>query len=203
MENDRHGAKQPHRFDPAKACKLDDPARFRILPPEEVLGLLDAPHGGLVVDFGTGTGAYALALAALRPDLRVAALDEQPAMLDYLKAKLAGRPVAGVEPVLSGTPAAAALAGRADRVLALNVLHELGDKALGQAAALLKPDGRVLFVDWNSQSESGEGPPRNHVYSPDEGAARVENFGFVVEKKKILRAHYALSAAYRPRINPD
>ncbi len=203
MELDRHGAKQPHRFDPAKAGKLDDPARFRLLPPEEVLRLLDAPRNGLVVDFGTGTGAYALALAALRPDLRVAALDEQAAMLEHLKAKLAARPVAGVEPVLSGTPAAAALNGRADRVLALNVLHELGDQALGQVAALLKPDGRVLFVDWNSQSAGGEGPPRDHVYSPEEGAARVQAFGFAVEKKTLLRAHYALNAAYRGRINPD
>lgn len=199
MEHDRHGAKQPHRFDPAKAVKLDDPARFRTLPPEEVLRLLDAPRGGLVVDFGTGTGAYALALAALRPDLHIAALDEQAAMLEHLKAKLAARPFAGVEPVLSGTPAAAALAGRADRVLALNVLHELGDQALGQVAALLKPDGRVLFVDWNSRSDGGEGPPRDHVYSPDEGATRVQSFGFVVEKKAVLRAHYALYAAHRAR----
>jgi cyclopropane fatty-acyl-phospholipid synthase-like methyltransferase len=192
MEHDRHGAKQPHRFDPAKAPLLDDRARFEWLPLGEVMGLLDVPDGGLVVDFGTGTGTYAIELAAARPDVKIIALDEQEAMLKRLKEKLASRPLANVEPVLSRTAAARALEGRADRVLGLNVLHEIGDDALREVGALLKPGGRVLFIDWNADVVREVGPPREHVYSPDAAESRVGGFGFQVEKRHLFRHHYAL-----------
>src|SRR5918996_2813953 len=135
-DHDRHGAKQPHRFDPAKAPRLDDRARFEWVPPADVIRLLDIPQGGLLVDFGTGTGTYAIELAAARPDARIIALDEQQEMLDRLAAKLAARPLPNLEPVMARTPAASALEGRADRVLGLNVLHELGDEAMGEVRAL-------------------------------------------------------------------
>src|SRR5689334_245531 len=119
-EHGRHGAKQPHRFDPARAGVLDDRSRFEYLPPAEVFALLDAPSGGTVVDFGTGTGTYALELARARPDLRVVALDEQEAMLDKLRAKLTSSPVPNIELVLARTAAARALVHAVDRVLGLN-----------------------------------------------------------------------------------
>ncbi|MDD5302800.1 MAG: class I SAM-dependent methyltransferase [Elusimicrobia bacterium] len=193
--DDRSGAKQPHRFDPKKAALLDDPARLEYLPPAEVAALLDAPRGGLVADFGTGTGLYALELARLRPDLSFAAIDEQDRMLALLRDKLAARPAPNVRPVLSGTPEAAALAGRVDRALALNVLHELGDSALAELAGLLAPGGRALFVDWNAAVERPFGPPRDHVLSPAEARARLERLGWRVAHERLFRFHYALAAA--------
>jgi SAM-dependent methyltransferase len=192
MEHDRRGAKQPHRFDPAKAAMLDDRARFEWLPLVDVFALLQAPQRGLVVDFGTGTGTYAIELAKARPDLEVVALDEQEAMLDRLRAKLDARPVSNLEPVLVQTPAARALEGKADRVLGLNVLHELGDTALRELISLLKPDGRALLIDWNSEVERDVGPPQNHVYSPDQASARVEKAGLWVQNCRLFRYHYAL-----------
>ena len=61
--DDRHGARQPERFDPARAALLDNPARFEHLPPDEVFAMLAAPAKSRVVDFGTGTGMYAIELA--------------------------------------------------------------------------------------------------------------------------------------------
>ncbi|HZA49196.1 MAG TPA: class I SAM-dependent methyltransferase, partial [Myxococcaceae bacterium] len=150
MKHDRHGAKQPHRFDPAKAPLLDDRARFEWVPPGEVFRLLDVPQGGVIVDFGTGTGTYAIELAAARPDVRMVALDEQQAMLDRLTAKLAARPLGNLEPMMARTGAARSLEGRVDRVLGLNVLHELGDEALEELRVLLSPRGRAVFIDWNA-----------------------------------------------------
>ena len=63
---------------------------------------------------------------------------------------------------------------------------------MAEIKALLKPSGQVLFVDWSSAIERPVGPPRDHVYSPEEGLARVQNFGFSVSKKQNFPYHYAL-----------
>ncbi|MBV8150045.1 MAG: methyltransferase domain-containing protein [Candidatus Eremiobacteraeota bacterium] len=189
---ERHGARQPARFDPAKAARLDDPERFSYLPPDEVLAFLDPPRDGSVVDFGTGTGTYAIEVARRRPDLRILALDEQPEMLALLRAKLDAAPVANVEP--AGSDAVPAWLGRADRVLAINVLHEVGDAALAELAALLAAGGRAAFFDWNADVERPVGPPRDHVYDPSEARARLEAHGFRVLSERLFPYHYALSA---------
>jgi SAM-dependent methyltransferase len=190
--DDRHGAKQPERFDPARAARLDDPARFEYLPPADVLELLDAPHGAEVVDFGTGTGTYALAIARLRPDLHLIALDEQPEMLALLRAKLAAGDVANVKPV--GNDVLPELRGRVARLLAINVLHEVGDDALAEIHEVLAGDGLATFIDWSSEVERPVGPPRDHVYTTNEARTRLEGAGFHIQDERRFPYHYALVA---------
>lgn len=185
---DRHGARQPERFDPAKAARLDDPARFEYLPPAEVFKILNAPKDANVLDFGTGTGAYAFQLARLRPDVEVIALDEQPEMLNLLRAKPDAKKRPNVKPVLPAE--VGAYKGKIDRVMALNVLHELGDEALRALKALLKPDGAALFIDWNAAVERPAGPPPDHVYSPAEGRRRLEQMGFEIQAEGLFPYHY-------------
>jgi len=188
----RHGAKQKERFDPKRAALLDDPARFDYLPPRELFKLLDAPRMAAVLDFGVGTGTYAIELARARPDITIIAFDEQRRMLDLLKKKLAVDPVPNVQPLLADGKGYASARGRADRILALNVLHELGDEALNKMRSLLTPNGRILFVDWNGGFDRPVGPPRDHVYSPTEAVRKLAAFNFRVMRKRILRYHYAL-----------
>jgi SAM-dependent methyltransferase len=191
-QDDRHGARQPERFKPELASRLDDPARFEYLPPQEVAKMLDVPAGGKLLDFGTGTGTYAIEIARLRPDVEVIALDEQPEMLDMLRAKPAATKLSNVTPVLPAD--IAAFNGKIDCVLALNVLHELGDEALRSLKALLKPGGLALFIDWNAAVERPAGPPADHVYSPGEGALRLQEMGFRVRGEKLFPYHYSILA---------
>ena len=191
-DDDRHGARQPERFDPARAALLDDPSRFGHLPPDEVFEMLAAPTGGRVVDFGTGTGTYAIELARGRPDLEVIALDEQQAMLDLLGAKPAAQKLPNL--VLVHTDEITKLNGTADRVLAINVLHELGDEALRALVGLLKPNGTVLAVDWNAGVDRPVGPPRDHVYTATEARERMETAGLHIEGERMFKYHYALVA---------
>ena len=191
---DRHGARQPERFDPARAALLDDPARLEYLPPSQLIALLDAPAGARVIDFGTGTGVYAIELARRRPDLEVIALDEQPQMLGMLKAKPSARELSNLKPVLAGE---LDLAGTADRILALNVLHEIGDDALKEMVAMLKPDGAALVIDWNAEVDRPIGPPRDHVYRPAEARARLEALGLIPRDEKPLAYHYVFHARRR------
>ncbi len=188
--DDRHGARQPERFDPARATLLDDPRRFEYLPPDEVCEMLAAPSGGRVVDFGAGTGTYAIELAQRRPDLDVIALDEQQEMLKLLQAKPAAHRLGNLSSV--HTAEIAQLRGTADRVLALNVLHEVGDEALRTMAALLKPDGILLVIDWNAGIERPVGPPGDHVYTAAEARERLARAGLRIQSERMFKYHYAL-----------
>jgi SAM-dependent methyltransferase len=190
--DDRHGAKQPRRFDPARAAKLDDPERFEYLPPAKIADLLAAPSGACVIDFGTGTGTFAIELAMRRPDLHIVALDEQPEMLNMLRAKPASAQLKNLKPVL--TDALPEYREKADRILAINVLHELGDEAMRGLVGLLKPGGLVLIVDWRADVERPVGPPRGHVYKADEARTRIQGFGLRVQHEEMLPYHYVLLA---------
>jgi cyclopropane fatty-acyl-phospholipid synthase-like methyltransferase len=196
MSHERHGAKQPDRFDPARAAILDDPARFSYVPVDMLLSMLEIPAGGTLVDFGTGTGLYAVEIARRRPDVRVLALDEQPQMLAHVREAIGRSGLSNVEPVPS--EALGPMLGSADRILALNVLHELGDHALEELRSLLADDGKALFVDWNAEAERPVGPPRDHVYDIKDAAQRLAAAGFSVIERRTLAYHYALLAEPRP-----
>jgi len=190
--HERHGAKQPGRFDPARAAILDDTARFAYVPPDTLLAGLALAPAATLVDFGAGTGLYAIALAERRPDLRVIALDEQPEMLAHVSAAIERAGVTNVEAV--DPSALAALRERVDGVLALNVLHELGDIALGELRSLLAPGGVASFVDWNADVDRPVGPPKDHVYRCGDAVLRLESAGFRVEVGVPLEYHFVLLA---------
>jgi SAM-dependent methyltransferase len=189
---DRHGARQPRRFDPKRAARLDDRTRFEYLPPDRIFAFLAVAQGACVVDFGAGTGLFALELANRRPDLRIVALDEQPQMLEHLRARLVLAQAPNVSPL--HTSELAALWGGVDAVLAINVLHELGDEATAQLAALLKSRGRIVVVDWNAAIERPIGPPRDHLYTPTEARSRLEHVGLCVTERAPLKYHFVLTA---------
>jgi len=188
----RTGARQPDAFNPARAALLDDPRRFDYLSVAQVLAMLEAPPGSVVVDFGTGTGTFAIEIAKRRGDLQIVALDEQPGMLELLRAKPEVKGLQNLVAILTDEIDRFALA--ADRILALNVLHELGDDALRQIKNLLKPSGTVLCIDWDSSIERPVGPPRDHTYNSAEARARLEAFGFQVEQMVPAKYHFVLRA---------
>jgi SAM-dependent methyltransferase len=179
------------RFDPARAARLDDPARFAYLPPREIVRLLDLEPGARLIDFGTGTATYAIEIARARPDVAIFALDEQAAMLDLARAKIAAAGISSITPIDSAQ--SADLRGSADRVFALNVLHELGDRALADLGALLRPGGFALIVDWNGDVERPVGPPRDHVYGVDAARERLEAHGLRVRAASFFPYHYGLT----------
>ena len=119
---------------------------------EKALDLAGLKPGEAVLDIGCGTGT--LAIAAKRrvgPAGRVYGIDASPQMLARAskKASKAGTEVFFKNAVVEALPFPE---GQFDAVLSTVMLHHLGRKARQQCAhevrRILKPDGRVLAVDF-------------------------------------------------------
>jgi SAM-dependent methyltransferase len=162
------------KFDPANAANLDHAARLAYADPERILELLDIPARGIVVDFGAGTGVYTIEIAERRPDAHIIALDEQASMLERIREKPRAQR-SNIEPRLPDV--IAQRAGSVDRVLALNVLHELEDHSFHALRSLLRPDGRALVIDWNPGVERPRGPKPEHLYTEAQAVERLANAG--------------------------
>ena len=173
-------------FDPDYARRLEDPERFRTLSPEAIVAFVDAPPGGVVVDYGAGTGAYAVPFAQARPDCRIVAIDIEPQLLDVLRAK----PEAAA--IRSGGPELLAeLSGSIDRVYSLHVMHYLGVDDLRRILDALAPNGRAAFVDWNADVERPRGPAKERLWGAGDAERLLGSAGFIIERKLKLPYHYA------------
>ena len=117
------------------------------------------------------------------------ALDEQPPMLAHVREAIVRSGLRNVEAV--SPDALATLAGTAQRILALNVLHELGDARSTSCASLLATGGSAVFVDWNADVERPVGPPRDHVYGVADAAARLTGAGFRIVSRSAFAYHHA------------
>jgi 2-polyprenyl-3-methyl-5-hydroxy-6-metoxy-1,4-benzoquinol methylase len=189
LNSERSGARQPQRFDPARAHKLLDPEREEWLPSARIISLLALESGMRLLDFGTGSGALAVPLARAHPGVEVWALDEQPRMLERLR-DYAGKPFPeNLHPILPDELHDAG--GRFERVLAVNLLHELGDAALATLTTQVRTGGFALVIDWDAETERPVGPPADHVFSASEAETRLAATGLLVESIGGFAYHYA------------
>jgi SAM-dependent methyltransferase len=156
--------------------------------PEEAryeLGLLEA-HGfgpdSALIDFGAGTGWFALAAAARCR--RVVALDVSPAMVATIERRAAEQHVSNLEVVQAGFLSYEHLGEPADFAYSRNALHHLPDywkvMALARIAAVLRPGGVLLLRDIVFSFDPGEADAYIERWldgaaaTPDEGWTRAE-----------------------------
>lgn len=111
--------------------------------------LAGLPDGARVVDVGCGTGTFAIALAAAAPAAEVVGLDGDPEILALARAKPGAERVDLREGLATELPLPDA---SADRVVMSLLLHHLArdakERALAEAARVLRPGGRLHVADW-------------------------------------------------------
>lgn len=183
MSQTGHGEPgEAHKFDPSRASKLEDPDRQRFLPNERLLDLLDLSGSETVVDYGAGSGVLSVELGRALPRGAVHAVEENAEMSRLLQERISTSGLDNVHPLKISENRVPLPDGCADRVLAVNLLHEVvGETALAEMRRLLKPEGRLLVVDWRADVEREEGPPRHVTLDPDGARGMLEEAGFAAE----------------------
>ncbi len=115
----------------------------------EVLRALGLNTAHTLVDFGAGTGTFALAVAPLCR--RYVAVDVSPVMLQHLRQKTAAAGITNIEVVQAGFLSYQHQGDPADFVYSRHALHHLPDFwkaiALLRVAAILKPGGVFYLRD--------------------------------------------------------
>lgn len=189
--------REERKFDPARAHLLDAPERDAFLPDSAIVDLLELEGGETVVDYGAGTGRVSLAAAVRLPRGRVVAVDESPEMVELLRERVAA--AANVEPMAIEDNAVPLADASADRVLAINLLHEVrGETALEEMRRLLAPGGFLLVVDWDRDRPGERGPPAEIRYGTEDGIAALAAAGLDAEALATdLPHHFVLRASPR------
>jgi len=139
----------PEHVDPAAVADYDRKAGFDPARDIALLGELGLEEGSTVVDFGAGSGTFALAAAPVAA--RVVAVDVSPAMVAAMRVKVAAEGVRNVECVQGGFLTYEHVGRPADIIYSRNALHHLPDFwkaiALSRVASMLRPAGVLRLRD--------------------------------------------------------
>jgi ubiquinone/menaquinone biosynthesis C-methylase UbiE len=162
-----------------------DPARM------EELAVLAQPRAtDVCLDVATGTGNSAFALA---PHVRdVVGLDITPEMLEQARAGAAKRSLDNVRWVLADAERLPFQDATFDLYTVRAAPHHFVhvERALSEAARVLKPGGRAAFIDCSPPTaardrlhevELGRDPSHVRSYTLTEWETRLETAGFVIE----------------------
>jgi predicted methyltransferase len=173
-----------HRFDAAARWSkvFDDPSRDEWQRPARVVELMAIKTGMTVADVGAGTGYFTPHLSrAVGASGKVIAEDVEPAMVEWLEARVKRERLENVQPLLGTADDPRLPPGGVDRVLVVDTWHHVENRAAfsKKLAAALAPGGAVFIVDFTL--ESPHGPPRSARLAPDTVAADLRAAGLTTE----------------------
>jgi cyclopropane fatty-acyl-phospholipid synthase-like methyltransferase len=167
---DHQGGPLVRRFDEGGEhwrARFEGPDRDAYQKPAAVVAAMKLSPGMVVADIGTGSGYFLGHLSpAVGADGRVLALDIEPEMIRFVKARARKEGWSNVEArlVLPDDPLLAPES--CDRILIVNTWHHIGgrERYAKELHAALRPGGEVWVVDFTMQTERG--PAREHRVLP-------------------------------------
>ncbi|HSV49976.1 MAG TPA: class I SAM-dependent methyltransferase [Candidatus Acidoferrales bacterium] len=175
--------------------KLDEATRRSWYTPEEVLSELK--KGMMFVDVGCGDGYFSLMAAKkVGPAGTVYAVDIDGARVELLKDKADEEGLENIVAAVGRAEDTVYCEGCADMVFYSMDLHDFDDpqKVLQNAHAMLKPQGRLVDLDWKKM-QMEFGPPEHIRFSEEKVAEMLKATGFVVESAKSAGPYHYLIVA--------
>jgi ubiquinone/menaquinone biosynthesis C-methylase UbiE len=116
---------------------------------------IERNRGGVWADFGAGSGAFTLALRDIAgPDTTIIAIDQDRSSLQTLRAAMERRFPGTRLRLLQADMAGHLTLPPLDGIIAANAIHFVQDQTalLRQWRAYLKPEGRLLVVEYDTDS---------------------------------------------------
>jgi len=136
------------------AAWLEREERDREERTDLLLRALDLKPGMVVADIGAGTGYLSRRMApAVAPGGKILAVDVQPEMVEMLKASARQEGLTNVQASLGAQDDVMLGSDSVDVAIMVDVYHELAFpyEVLGSIVRALKPDGRVVFVEYREE----------------------------------------------------
>ncbi len=168
------------------------------MEPSAILAQCHLQSTDSVADFGAGSGFISRAAAALVPQGNVFAIEIHRDIVARLTREVQDMGIKNMHPLWGDIEVAGGSKlgdGSMDFLILSNTLFHLEDKegCLREASRVLKPEGRMLIVDW-SESFGGMGPRPQDVVTKDVARALAERAGFAVVNDTLPGGdhHYAI-----------
>lgn len=154
------------------------------LDPQAILKSLGISREMTVADFGCGSGAWVIPLSVILKDGAVFAVDIQESALSALESRLKMQGISNVKKVLADVEQKILdiPENSCDWVLLTDLLFQVDERleVFKEAKRVLKPQGKILIVEWNMDSVIG---PKEGRISLEEIKSLASNVGFDLEKK--------------------
>ncbi len=196
------GAQEEHSHHPPPLDQyielLEDPGRDEWQKPDSVVQALELHSPQVVADIGAGSGYFTLRLArVVAPRGMVYALDIDQGMINHLRQRLAKEKIQNVRTLLVPPHDPLLIDGSLDLAFICNTYHHLEyrDVYLRKLRKALKPEGRVVIVDFYKREGIPVGPPMSMRLSEETVEEELRGAGLeVTERLKFLPYQYIVIA---------
>jgi ubiquinone/menaquinone biosynthesis C-methylase UbiE len=174
---------------------FDDPKRDEWQKPEALVAALGLRPGMTAADLGAGTGYFSRHLSrAVGPSGTVFAVDTEPNLVTYLRARAEREGTTNVIPILASPDQPRLPARGVDVILIVDTFHHIDDRLpyLRRLEDSLRPDGRVAVVDWKKE-DLPVGPDTAHKIAREQVIEEMKAAGYrLVGEPNILPYQYFL-----------
>jgi SAM-dependent methyltransferase len=172
---------------------LERDEREREEAPSRAIDALDLRPDAVIADIGAGSGYHAFRIAPKVPSGSVIAVDIQPEMLEFIRAKAAETGITNVKPHLGAIDDLKLPPASLDAAWMVDAYHEFShpQEMLASLHRAMKPGGRVFLLEFRAEDPR---VPIKPLHKMTEAQARLEfesaGFRFVSNLRPLPWQHF-------------